>query len=301
MEFYQLEAFVSVAAERSFSRAAEQLYLSQPTVSAHIKSLEKELGTSLFDRGKTELKLTGAGSVLYRFAREMLALRLSAVDSIRDSSEIGEEALTVAASSVPCQYLLPRAIAAFKELHNRVNIKLTQKNSKETCEDVFNYHVPVGVVGEKIKRPHLEFAPLLEDELVVAVPHKQHYSELLAKESVSLNDLSGHKMLLREPGSGTRSHFESELVKANASTEMFQVTIFDNQETIKQAVRQGLGLTVISRYVVSDYLQFGILATRSITDLNLKRSFYLVSHSKRILSPASKALLDHLKTFPWED
>ena len=106
MEFYQLEAFVAVATCRSFSRAAQQLYLSQPTVSAHIKSLETELGTPLFDRGKNELLLTSAGDTLYRYAMDMLDMRAHVLTELLDQKSVNEEAVTIAASSVPCQYLL---------------------------------------------------------------------------------------------------------------------------------------------------------------------------------------------------
>ena len=297
MELYQLEAFVAVASQRSFSRAALQLYLSQPTISAHVKSLEKELSTPLFDRGKSDLNLTEAGVVLFRYAREMLDLRLTAIASIKQNADIGEEALSIAASSVPCQYLLPRAIAAFRKKHPSVSISLRQKNSRETCEDVFRYEFPLGIVGDRIAMPRLLFEPLLEDELVVAFPKNNTYSNLLKKETLRVADLTEHKLLMREPGSGTRSMFEKELVRAGHTLTMFETTFFDNQETIKQAMRQGIGLTVISRYVVEDYVEFGLLAIRTLEDLNLKRNFYLVSHAKRVLSPAAKAFLAHLKDF----
>lgn len=297
MEFYQLEAFAAVAVHRSFSRAAAHLYLSQPTVSSHVKSLELELGTPLFDRGKSDLLLTAAGESLYRYARDMLDMRTTALAEIHGQRGVVEEALTVAASSVPCQYLLPQAVSAFEKLYNGVSVTLRQENSHQVCEDIFRYHYPLGIVGEKYQIPRLVFAPLLEDELVVAIPRRDEYSNLLSKEFLRIEDLFGVKLLLREPGSGTRSRFEQELSKAGQNLEHLHPQVFDNQETIKQAVRQGLGITVISRFVVEDYEQFGILATRRLTGANLKREFCLVYHDRRVLSPASKVLLEHLKMF----
>ena len=297
MEFYQLEAFVMVVAHRSFSRAAEHLYLSQPTISAHVKSLEMELGMSLFDRGKNELILTPVAQVLYQYARDLLDLRATAVAEISNKGQVGEEALMVAASSVPCQYLLPKAVAAFEKQVPGVTVSLHQENSRQTCEDVFHYHYPLGVVGEKTQLPRLVYETLLSDELVVAIPRRDEYSALLKKTMLNTDDLTGVRLLLREPGSGTRSHFETELMKVGVTMDKSYVTVYDNQETIKQAVRQGLGITVISRYVVEDYVQFGIVETRPLGGMDLKRDFSLVYHEKRVLSPASKALLTFLRDF----
>jgi DNA-binding transcriptional LysR family regulator len=297
MEFYQLEAFVMVAANRSFSRAAEHLFLSQPTVSAHIKTLEMQLNTPLFDRGKGELFLTPAGESLYRYARDLLDMRTAALAEIHSLGDMEEEALTIAASSVPCQYLLPRAVAAFENAHPTVSVSLSQENSRQVCEDVFRYHYPFGVVGEKTNLPRLSFKTLLDDELVVAIPRKAEYQALFEKNSLSVEDLVGYKVLLREPGSGTRAHFEHELQKEGHNPNELHISVFDNQETIKQAVRQGLGLTIISRLVVDDYEEFGLLFTRPMNGLNLKRDFFLVYHERRVLSPASRGLLEHLMTF----
>lgn len=286
-----------VAAHRSFSRAAEHLFLSQPTVSAHVKSLETELATLLFDRGKSELLLTQAGETLYRYARDLLDLRTAALTELQRGVGVGEEKLLVAASSVPCQYLLPRATAQFEADYPAVTVALRQENSRQVCEDIFRYHYPVGVVGEIHQLPHLVFTPIVQDELVVAIPRREEYYELIAGDALTIDDLTGHKLLLREPGSGTRSLFEQELRKAGSSLEKFRISVYDNQETIKQAVRQGLGLTIISRLVVEEYAEFGILDIRPLSGATLTRNFHLVYHSKRVLTPAARALLEHLTTF----
>lgn len=288
MEFYQLEAFVMVAAHRSFSRAAEQLYLSQPTISSHVKSLETELNTPLFDRGKNDLLLTSAGQTLYRYAQDLLQLRAAALAEL-GAGEMLEESLMVAASSVPCQYLLPKLIVSFQQLYPQLKLTLHQENSKQVCEDVFHYQYPLGIVGEKYPLPHLVYEPLLSDQLVVAIPQQPAYAKLLAKEALTMADLLTCKLLMREAGSGTRSLFAQELQCSGVDWEELQLQVFDNQETIKQAVRHGLGVTIISRYVVEDYLQFGLLAVRPLQDLQLTRDFYLVSHAKRVQTPAAKA------------
>jgi DNA-binding transcriptional LysR family regulator len=294
MEFYQLEAFVAVVAQRSFSKAAQQLYLSQPTVSAHVKSLETELAMPLLDRGKNEIILTSPGEKLYRYARDLLDIRANALADISSSNIVGEEILTIEASSVPCQYLLPQVVAAFELQFPLVSVALKQENSRQVCEDVHNYHYPFGIVGEKHSLPRLTYTALLKDELVLSVPNREEFRDLLNKNNPAVADIAAYKLLMREPGSGTRSFFEAELVKNGITLNDIQFTVYNNQETIKQAVRRGLGITVISRLVMEDYQEFGLVAVRSLQDLDLKREFYLVHHDKRILSPAAKALRDFI-------
>jgi LysR family transcriptional regulator, transcriptional activator of the cysJI operon len=297
LEFYQLEAFVMVVSQRSFSRAAELLFLSQPTVSAHVKSLESELGASLFDRGKGEILLTPAGEVLYRYARDLLDLREKTLLEITGAEVPAEEIVPIAASSVPCQYLLPRAIALFEKKFPMAKVSLKQQNSRRVCEDIFNYHFPLGVVGEKHPLPRLAYVPVLEDKLVAAIPHQPEYTYLLQKEELTVDDLAVHTLILREEGSGTRSLLEKELHRMGEGLEKLRTSVYDSQETIKQAVRQGLGITVTSRFVVEDYEEFGLLSTRPLAGLELKRQFYLVYHEKRVLTYAVRQMREFLISF----
>ena len=294
MEFYQLEAFVNVVAFKSFSRAADNLFLSQPTISAHVKSLEGELGRPLLDRGKGELILTPAGETLYRYARDLLDMRERARAEVEESDRIGVETLNIAASSVPCQYLLPRVIAQFEKKFPQVRVSLKQENSRKTCEGVFNYHYPLGVVGERFILPRLICLPLIADQLVVAFSAGADYESLADKDELSMEDLTPFRLLLREPGSGTRSLLEKELARVGGNLGCFLTSVYDNQETIKQAVRQGIGFTIISRFVVEDYEEFGLLRTRPLGGLNLKRCFYLVYHNKRVMSAAAAEMREHL-------
>ncbi len=297
MELYRLEAFAAVVEQRSFSRAAARLFLSQPTVSTHIKSLENELGLPLFDRGRQEYVLTPAGEALYRYARDMLDLRNRALAEISNGAEAGREELTVVASSVPCQYLLPRAVAAFVRKFPAMSVSLRQRNSQAACADIFQYRCQLGVVGEKHLPDKLAYLTLLRDELVVAVPNSDEFRPLLAKDKLTVTELSAYRLLLREPGSATRSLLERAMAKTGLVLQSCRHTVFDSQEAIKQAVRQGLGVSVLSYHVIEDYLQFGWLHARLLAEPELKREFYLVYHPKRVLSPAITTFRDFLSVF----
>lgn len=297
LEFYRLEAFAAVVEQRSFSRAANQLFLSQPTVSAHIKSLENELGVPLFDRGRQEYVLTPAGEALYRYARDILDLRVRVLAEIGKGPDARQEKVTIVASSVPCQYLLPRAVAAFVRQFPEVSVSLCQKNSQAACADIFQYRCQLGVVGEKHLPDKLAYLTLLKDELVIAVPNAGEFKPLLDKEKLAVTDLSAYRLLLREPGSATRSLLENALTKSGLSLESYNYMVFDSQEAIKQAVRQGLGVSVLSHYVIEDYVKFGWLHVRKSADLWLDREFHLVFHPRRVLSPAIIAFRDFLSGF----
>jgi DNA-binding transcriptional LysR family regulator len=301
LEFYRLEAFAAVVEQRSFSKAANQLFLSQPTVSAHIKSLENELGVPLFDRGRQEYVLTPAGEALYRYARDMLDLRVRALAEIGQGPDARREKITVVASSVPCQYLLPRAMAAFVRQFPEMSVSLRQKNSHAACSDIFQYRCQLGVVGEKHLPDKLAYLTLLKDELVIAVPNFEEFQPLLDKEKLTFTDLSAYRLLLREPGSATRSLLENALTKSGLTLGSYNYMVFDSQEAIKQAVRQGIGVSVLSRYVIEDYVKFGWLHVRKSADLWLEREFYLVFHPRRVLSPAIIAFRDFLSGFFKED
>ena len=301
VEFYHLEAFAAVVACRSFSRAAERLFLSQPTISAHIKSLETELGVQLFDRGKGELMLTPAGDTLYRYAKDMLEMREHLYREIAEGGSLQEETVTVGASSVPCQYLLPPALAAFAKEFRHINVSLRQDNSHRVCEGVFNYQYPLGMVGERVELPRLQFEPLVRDELIVAVPVLPAFESLLAKEILTLDDLAGQTLLIRERGSGTRSLFERALQQAGVDPGRFRRQVFGSQEAIKQAVRCGLGLSVLSRYVVEDYLACGLLEARPLADLALTRQFWLVTYEKRVQTPGTRSLIAFLRRYFQEE
>lgn len=297
VEFYRLEAFAAVVEQRSFSRAASCLYLSQPTVSAHIKSLENALGVPLFDRGRQEYVLTPAGEALYRYARDMLDLRNRALTEIGLGSAVAGEELTIVSSSVPSQYLLPRAVALFVRQFPELSVNLRQKNSQSACADIFQYRYQLALVGEKYLPDKLTYQPLLRDDLVIAVPTHHEFLPLLAKEKLTVTDLSNHRLLLREPGSATRSLLERALTGSGYTLQSFRYTVFDSQEAIKQAVRHGVGVSVLSRHVIEDYLQFGWLHVRQSADLELEREFYLAYHPKRVLTAAAVAFRDFLLAF----
>lgn len=308
MDFHQLRVFLEVAKQKSFSRAAEVIFLSQPTVSAHIKSLETEIGVPLLDRCQRELQLTKAGKILFQYAHQLLDIKKKALFTIQEKYRIVEGHLELAASSVPGAYILPGLMKSFLEQHPQVTFALTLHDTGLVYQQVCNYTHSLGFVGEPAPVDELEQIELAEDELVLVTDPG---TELEGKKSgpglpeIDLKSDSDFEtfiklpFILREPGSATRTLFEKAIRKFNQGQKvpLNTVAYLESQEAIKEAVKAGLGVTVISQQAVQEELAGGLMKGYRLPDLQLQRYFYLIYRKNRIFSPLTQAFLDHCRTY----
>lgn len=299
MDFRQIEAFVFVYRLRSFSRAGDALYLSQPTVSSHIHSLERELKVTLFDRSSKEVTPTEGGCIFYQYAVNLLETRDNAIFSLHQSSEKIEGRLEIAASTIPSQYLLPPILTDFRHRYPHISFHLHQHPTRDVIRDLQDKKYQIGIVGAKIDEKNLEYEWLTSDTLVLicATSHTQ-FSDT---NTVSWNALADCRFILREPGSGTRREFEVALNKRGISPDSLQVVAeMNSNEAIKIAVREGLGVSVVSSLSVKDYVDAGTIQALTIEGLELERAFYVVTHRNRPLSPSVTAfrqyILEHYQT-----
>ncbi|NMB42305.1 MAG: LysR family transcriptional regulator [Firmicutes bacterium] len=302
MDFHQLKIFLEVARQKSFSRAAENIFLSQPTVSAHIKKLEDEVGTPLLDRSRRELQLTEAGKILFQYAQELLEMKEQALSAIQEKYKLIEGHLDVAASSVPGSYLLPRLLQSFREKYPGVTFSILLRDTGQVLRSVKDYSYDLGFTGEPGNRKELGQAKLVEDELIlVASPKIQLPAAKQAGSSLPTARLSActnMPFLLREPGSATRMVFEKALRKQwGRDISLNVIGYLESQEAIKEAAKAGLGLTVISKKAVEEELRAGLLKGYRLQDLPLKRNFYIVFRKKSILPPLSLAFFQFALEF----
>ncbi len=296
MDFHQLNIFLEVARQKSFTRAAENLFLSQPTVSVHIRKLEEELETPLFKRTKNGFELTESGKLLFHYGQQLLATKAEALSAISEESRMIKGHLQIAASSVPGAYLLPRLLQDFCGRHPDVTFSLLLRDTRQVLASVADCTYDLGFTGEPGSRSRLGQVKLVEDQLIlVAAPCLQAEIPVSKGDSqglplVSLHDCLTHPFLLREPGSATRTVFEDALKKLAAGLESLKVIGYlESQEAIKEAAKAGLGLTVISQRAVRDELETGLLKGYQLKELSLKRYFYLVFRNESILPPLSRA------------
>ena len=273
MNLKQLEAFVQVSESGSFSKAAKELFLTQPTISAHISSLEKELNVRLFIRNTKEVSLSDDGKDLYRYAKQITDLEKAIEERFYMDSDDGKHFITIAASTIPAQYLLPKVLMCYRERYPKEQIKIMETDSSEVVTQVVDHMVDVGFTGTVLEKKHCKYIPFYKDELAVITPDTPEYRILKEQNRDDIDWIKRNPLILREEGSGTRKEAEKQLKNAGISMEALDIVAsIANQETIKKSVKQGMGITVLSRLAAEDedgLLIFPIPGADEGRDINL--------------------------------
>lgn len=291
MDIHQLRVFTLVFKNRSFSKASEELHLTQPTISDHVKSLENELDCKLFDRLGRTIIPTKEAEALYSHAMEIIEKANITKDIIgRFKKDLTGE-LIIGASTIPGTYLIPSLMAAFQRKYPAVSFQICISDSKDIGEKVLKHELLLGVVGTKFSNGDINHIPFVEDELIVVS------SPLLIKnDTITLKDLIKFPMILREEGSGTRRELEKIFETKGVTLEDTKIAgIFGSTDAVKQAVKAGLGFSVLSKLSVTDELKHKVLKEIKLTDIQMKRKFYIVTHKKRTLPFLYNNFLEHLK------
>jgi DNA-binding transcriptional LysR family regulator len=294
MDLRRLEIFAKVAELGSFSRAAEALFLTQPTVSEHIRSLEEELGVQLLDRLGRGTTPTRAGQLLLGYAKRMLALGREARQAMDrfQGRVLGE--LVVGGSTIPGEYVLPGLVGGFKRKYPEISICLLIGSSRQVSDWVEEGRVEVGVVGAQPGGRALESAPLMGDELVIVTGADHPWAR---REAVSLEELRAEPMIVRERGSGSREALERALADAGLDLEACRVVgEIGSTQAVKQGVRAGVGVSLVSSRAVVDEVRAGLVGSTRLQGPAIARNFYLVTHRDRSRSPLAQAFLEFLES-----
>jgi len=292
VDFRQLESFVAITKHGSFTRAAKELYLAQPTLTGHIQALENELGTVLLNRHGKMVTLTEAGKILYNYAVNILNIREQALFSLAQYEGRLEGELTIAASTVPQGYILPGLLAAFNHAYPHISYAIRQYDSRGVVEAIISGIMDFGFVGTRPVYTELEVLELCEDHLVLITPTKGRFKDIVAKE-LTWKQVKDERFILREEGSATRDLFLQALKERGIGAEELRlVASVENPETIKGCVREGLGVAIVSQRTVREELSLGTLKAFYISDLRLRRHFYFICHKNRVLSPIARAFRD---------
>jgi len=294
IDFRHLETFCRVAELKSFSRAADDLFLTQPTVSGHILSLEESLALRLFDRTGREVHLTKAGEVFLQYASKILATRKDLLNALSEFSQGIRGELSLGASTIPGEYFLPELMGAFKKEHPYFTLSLKIADTKEIIQYVLQGHVEFGMIGAKVNHPSLYYERYEEDEIVVVAPSNHPFAR---KKRVDFEDLIKEPWILREEGSGTQMTVEKELRKKGKSLKGFDaVTEMGSTSAVKEGVKAGLGLAFISRRAAEEELNHGLFSRIAVEGMeSISRQIYIVSHRGRTFSPIGVEFLRFLK------
>lgn len=298
MEFNQLETFVSVVKHKSFSKAATELYLTQPTISNHIQNLENELSTTLLDRKSKNITLTHSGEIIYKYAVELLNMRAQAKANVMDKLDTIQGKIDINVSSIPQQYILPYIIKDFTKEYPRVSFSVNNKSSKDIVDDIVEGRENFGIVGAKYSSRILKYIDFYEDELVLAVPNNKKY-QVFTDQPVDMDILFTEHFIFRKEGSGTRRLVKQALSKKDISLDDLNiVSLIDSNIMIKKMIELELGVSFISKISIKNEIDLELIKPLIVKDLNLKRSFYFVYCKNRTLSPLVEVFRDFLINWP---
>lgn len=295
MNLKQLEAFVEVAESGSFSKAAKELFLTQPTISAHISSLEKELDVRLFVRNTKEVSLSEDGQLLYKYARQMIDLENRIEEEFGKDREIGKKCITIAASTIPAQYLLPKVLARFSEKYPKEQLKIMETDSSKVVEQVAEHRVDVGFTGTVLEKKHCRYIPFYKDDLVVITPNTEKY-RILGGNKGDISWIQNEGIIMREEGSGTRKEAEKQLKNIGIDPwELNIVASIENQETIKKSVGRGMGISILSRLATEEEVEEGRILAFPIPQADEGRDINVVYNKNYQLSGSAERFVKVVK------
>ncbi len=294
MDLRRLEIFVKIVELGSFSRAADALALTQPTVSEHLRALEDELGVRLVDRLGRGAVATRGGQLLLGYARRMMALATEARQAIDQFQGRVSGELVIGGSTIPGEYVLPALAGRFKEKHQDISLTLLIGSTRAVIEWVEEGRVEVAVVGARPTQRGLVARELMPDELVVVVAAGHPWA---SRRSVTLAELEREPLVVRERGSGSRDALERALAQHGLDLRRFRIAgEIGSTQAIKPAVRARVGVALISHRAVEDECRAGLVHCVKVKDLRVSRAFYLVTHRERTRSPLARAFVQFLES-----
>ena len=294
MEFKQLEAFVAVVDYGSFSEAARKLYLTQPTISAHVRSLEEELHTKLILRTTKKTTITTRGYQLYDSAVRMLEIRNNLLENF---TGVQKHMIDLAASTIPSSYLLPEILAAFGKTHPDIYFHSIQADSAESINRVLDGTADLALVGQNTRDETCVFLPFCQDELVIATPITNHYLGLQNK-SVTFEDFIKDPIIIREKGSGTKKEMDLFLEQIGVTpSDLNVIARMNDLEGIKKSIVNGLGISILSARSAIDLQKTKQILLFPLEESAHKRTFYIVYSKNRILKPHVRQFIRFVQNF----
>ena len=292
MTLKQLEAFVRIANNKSFTLAAKELFITQPTVSAYINNMEEELGVRLFDRTTKEVQLSEEGDSIYLYAKEILEL----ADKIQSSFSVNEDEnklrqVVISTSSIPGQFLVPEILAAFKKKFPEVDFKVRETDSEGVVEDITNHMADIGLAGTEISTNKCNFIPFYDDELILVTENSEKYRKI-KETATNLDWIKNEDFIMRESGSGTRREAVKLLESHGISQNELKISAtFGKTVTVVNSVINGLGIATMSRLAVTGEIERGELLEFKLSKDGGYRKLYMVTEKKNKMSDGCKDIM----------
>lgn len=295
MEFRQLESFCAVVRYQSFTKAAEKLYISQPTISTHIRMLEQEFNSRLIIRTTKNIEITPHGKELFACAQKIFTLKN---DLIQKWSEENKKIIRIGASTIPADYILPEVLPLFCQKYPDIQLHIHQNDSGNILQSILNGKFTIGMVGMKSFEKELDFVPFFHDEIVMITPKQEiflHFAQKAFNQDDLISLLKKETIILREQGSGSKKRLESYFEQINLSEKSLNIIArLNDQESIKKLVASGLGISFISAKAITDADN---LLTIKLPENNLTRSLYFAYHKDYILKEHILSFIKFVQNF----
>ncbi|MGJ7911547.1 selenium metabolism-associated LysR family transcriptional regulator [Neobacillus sp. LXY-1] len=289
LDLHQLFVFTKVVEHKSFSKAAEDIFLSQSTVSSHIHGLEKSLNLQLFDRIGREIILTPHGERLYQWALKLLLLKDQAIMDLKQGLTKLRGMIRIAASSVPGEFMLPKMVKEFRELYPDIIFHIDQASSKNVAEKVLNGSVDLGILGEKYANEKLCYIPIFKEKLVLVTSKQVDISG-----PVQIQDILHLPFVMRSSDSGTNAILERFLKKKHITKDQLNIIAYiEDGQSLMQFVVQDVAISILSEIAAREYQRLNMLEMHEICDFDDERFFYLVYNVQKTQSIFSKLFIDY--------
>ena len=293
MELKHLLSYAAVVRLGSFSRAAEELYIAQPTISLHVRQLEEELQTRLLIRTTKSLEVTEKGREVYEYAASILQLKERITEKCSGSER---RIIRLGASTIPSSYILPEVLPSYVKHHPSTYFTIEQGDSRSVTEKVAEGVIDIGIVGMQPASPEIIAEPFCEDTVVIITPVREPFLTMKEQRSATLENLFQEPVILREEGSGSLKAADTFLAKAGYAAADLRVAARTNDpEAIKNLVAQGLGISMISSRAAENYSRENRLLVFSFPEYAGRRQFYLATKKHAPLPECARDFLRYLR------
>ena len=287
-----LEMFCRVVEEGSISQAARIAYVSQPAVTNQIRQLEKYYGVALFDRTGGKLRLTGSGTILYPYAKEIIDCFKRSEEAVKDIASLEAATLNIGASLTIGEYLLPRILGEFQKENKNLKFNLTIGNTPSIISKLENRDIDIALVEGIVAHDDFQIKKFAEDELIVVIPSNHRWKN---RNEINIEELIEEKMILREKNAGIREIVENVLQENNVLEKVESHMELGSTQSIKSAVEAGLGISILPKLTVSKELELGVLKHVEISDIRIIRDLWIVEIPSRFPKESMNALISYLK------
>ena len=292
MDFKQLQSFVTVVQEESFTQAASKLFISQSTISTHIRQLETALNTKLILRTTKSLQITPKGRELYEYAQNILELKERMLQACSIESQ---RIIHLGASTIPSAYILPKLLADFGKLHPDIYFIIHQSDSQGIISGLKDGLFNLGFIGMSCEDSDFCCQPFCKDRMVLITPVNEHFLHYKQQKEISLTELLREPLILREKGSGSKKMADNFLAHSGISEDELQIIArVNDQEAIKNLVASGMGISIISEKAAQNFLQEKRLLAFELPQDFSERSLYLIYRQNYLLPSYVKEFLSFI-------